>query len=40
MGTKTLTASELRTNLAEALDAVNNEEILIVTREVKRSELL
>ncbi|HUD81636.1 MAG TPA: type II toxin-antitoxin system Phd/YefM family antitoxin [Patescibacteria group bacterium] len=40
MGTKTLTASELRTNLAEALDAVNNEEILIVTRRGKKERAI
>ena len=36
MSTKTLTVSKLRDNLAEALDAVNNDEILIVTRRGKK----
>ena len=40
MGTKTLTASELRANLAEALDAVNNDEILIVTRRGKKERAI
>lgn len=35
MGTKTLSASELRGNLAESLDAVTPEDILIVTRRGK-----
>jgi PHD/YefM family antitoxin component YafN of YafNO toxin-antitoxin module len=35
MTTKTLTVSKLRTNLADALDAVTSEDILIVTRRGK-----
>jgi PHD/YefM family antitoxin component YafN of YafNO toxin-antitoxin module len=40
MGTKTLTASELRTNLAEALEYVGNNEILIVTRRGKKERAI
>ncbi|HVC36028.1 MAG TPA: type II toxin-antitoxin system Phd/YefM family antitoxin [Candidatus Dormibacteraeota bacterium] len=40
MGTSTLSASELRTNLAEALDAVNEDEILIVTRRGKKERAI
>ncbi len=40
MGTSTLSASELRTNLAEALDAVNENEILIVTRRGKKERAI
>jgi PHD/YefM family antitoxin component YafN of YafNO toxin-antitoxin module len=36
MGTKTLTASKLRDNMADALDAVSKNEILIVTRRGKK----
>jgi prevent-host-death family protein len=40
MSTKTLTASELRTNLAEALEAVNKDEIIIVTRRGKKERAI
>lgn len=40
MGTKTLTASELRTNLAESLEAANKDEILIVTRRGKKERAI
>ena len=40
MSTKTLTVSELRGNLAEALDTVNNDEILIVTRRGKKERAI
>jgi prevent-host-death family protein len=35
MSTKTISASNLRSNLADALDTVNEGEILIVTRRGK-----
>jgi len=40
MGAKTLTASQLRTNLAESLEAVNKDEILIVTRRGKKERAI
>jgi len=40
MRTKTLTVSELRGNLADALDAVNNDEVLIVTRRGKKERAI
>lgn len=40
MGTKTLTASQLRTGLADALDSVNSDEILIVTRRGKKERAI
>ena len=40
MGTKTVSASDLRSNLADALDAVNNDEILIVTRRGKKERAI
>lgn len=40
MSTKTLTVSELRGNLADALDAVNNDEVLIVTRRGKKERAI
>lgn len=40
MGTKTLTASELRGNLADSLDSINNDEILIVTRRGKKERAI
>ena len=40
MGTKTLTVSELRGNLADALDAISNDEILIVTRRGKKERAI
>jgi len=40
MTTKTVSASDLRTNLADALDAVTNEDILIVTRRGKKEKAI
>ena len=40
MGTKTISASTLRTNLSDALDAVNRNEILIVTRRGKKERAI
>lgn len=40
MSTKTLTASKLRDNLADALDSVKNNEILIVTRRGKKEKAI
>ena len=40
MGTKTVSTSDLRSNLADALDAVNNDEILIVTRRGKKEKAI
>lgn len=40
MGTKTLSASMLRSNLSDALDSVNEEDILIVTRRGKKERAI
>ncbi len=40
MGTKTISASKLRSNLADALEAVNDQEILIVTRRGKKERAI
>lgn len=40
MSTKTLTVSELRGNLADSLDAIENDEILIVTRRGKKEKAI
>jgi len=40
MSSKTLTESELLGNLADALDAINNDEILIVTRRGKKERAI
>lgn len=40
MGTKTLTVSELRSNLADSLDAIQNDEILIITRRGKKERAI
>jgi prevent-host-death family protein len=40
MVTKTVSASDLRSNLADALDAVNEDEILIVTRRGKKERAI
>jgi prevent-host-death family protein len=40
MTTKTVSVSDLRTNLADALDAVNKDEILIVTRRGKKERAI
>ena len=40
MGTKTISASDLRSGLADALDAVGTEDILIVTRRGKKERAI
>jgi prevent-host-death family protein len=40
MSTKTVSASDLRTNLADALDAVDKDSILIVTRRGKKERAI
>lgn len=40
MGTKTISASDLRINLSDALDAVNDNDILIVTRRGKKERAI
>ena len=40
MGNKTLTVSELRTNLADSLDSIKNDEVLIVTRRGKKEKAI
>ena len=40
MGSKTISASDLRGNLADALDAVGNDEILVVTRRGKKERAI
>lgn len=40
MSTKTISASDLRTNLADALETVNKDEILIVTRRGKKERAI
>lgn len=40
MGTKTISVSGLRSNLADALDAINKDEILIVTRRGKKERAI
>lgn len=40
MGTKTISASDLRTNLSDALDSINTEDILIVTRRGKKERAI
>jgi len=40
MGTKTISASDLRNGLADALDAVNSDDILIVTRRGKKERAI
>lgn len=40
MGTKTISASDLRSGLADALDAVNSDDILIVTRRGKKERAI
>lgn len=40
MSIKTISASDLRTNLADALDTVTNEDILIVTRRGKKERAI
>jgi len=38
MGTKTINISKLRDNLADALDAVSEDEVLIITRRGKKEK--
>lgn len=40
MGTKTISASDLRSSLADALDSVTPEDILIVTRRGKKERAI
>lgn len=40
MGTKTISASDLRSNLSDALEAVSKDEILIVTRRGKKERAI
>jgi prevent-host-death family protein len=40
MSTKTISASDLRNGLADALEAVNGEDILIVTRRGKKERAI
>ncbi|GAC1387437.1 MAG: hypothetical protein NVS1B7_1130 [Candidatus Saccharimonadales bacterium] len=40
MSSKTVTVSELRGNLADSLDAIENDEILIVTRRGKKEKAI
>lgn len=40
MSTKTISASDLRSNLSDALEAVNKDEILIVTRRGKKERAI
>jgi prevent-host-death family protein len=40
MSTKTITASDLRNGLADALDTVNSDDILIVTRRGKKERAI
>ncbi len=40
MGTKTISASDLRNGLADALDTVNAEDIVIVTRRGKKERAI
>ncbi len=40
MGAKTISASELRNGLSDALDAVNVDDILIVTRRGKKERAI
>ncbi len=40
MSTKTLAVSKLRRNLADSLDAIHNDEILIVTRRGKKERAI
>jgi PHD/YefM family antitoxin component YafN of YafNO toxin-antitoxin module len=40
MSTKTITASRLRSNLAEALNSINKNDVLIVTRRGKKERAI
>ncbi|HEX4774958.1 MAG TPA: type II toxin-antitoxin system Phd/YefM family antitoxin [Candidatus Saccharimonadales bacterium] len=40
MGTKKISVSDLRSNLADALDTTDNNEILIITRRGKKEKAI
>lgn len=40
MSTKTISASDLRSNLADTLEAINKDDILIVTRRGKKERAI
>lgn len=40
MGTKTISASKLRSNFSDALDAVGDDDVLIITRRGKKERVL
>lgn len=40
MGTKTISATKLRNNLADALDSITKDEVLIVTRRGKKEQAI
>lgn len=40
MSTKTVSVSDLRSNLADALDAINKNDVLIVTRRGKKERAI
>lgn len=40
MSTSTVSASSLRSNLADALDAIHNDDVLIVTRRGKKERAI
>jgi PHD/YefM family antitoxin component YafN of YafNO toxin-antitoxin module len=40
MGTKTISASDLRSNLADSLDTITKDDVLIVTRRGKKERAI
>ena len=40
MGAKTISASDLRSNLADTLEAINKDDVLIVTRRGKKERAI
>lgn len=40
MGSKTISASDLRSNLSDALDTVSEDEILVITRRGKKERAI
>lgn len=40
MSTKTISASDLRSNLADTLEAINKDDVLIVTRRGKKERAI
>lgn len=40
MGTKTVSASDLRSNLADALESISSDDVLIVTRRGKKERAI